>query len=149
MLFRSIYGDHRVPKKSRPWRERWKMPAAVAVVFLLAALLAYKFCNYRQERSVAQFLDDVSAGRIEAALERWDMEDGASYTKNDFIKDWGKDGYYTKGMKSAKVIDSNSRGASVTVYAEINTFRVPLALRVDTQTLKISYAPNNKYKALR
>jgi hypothetical protein len=23
-----IYGDHKVPKKSRPWSERWKLPAA-------------------------------------------------------------------------------------------------------------------------
>ena len=27
-----IYGDHKVPKKTRPWKERWKMPVAVGLV---------------------------------------------------------------------------------------------------------------------
>ena len=29
-----IYGDHKVPKKSRPWKERWKLPAAVVLTFV-------------------------------------------------------------------------------------------------------------------
>ena len=37
----------------------------------------------------------------------------------DFLTDWGKDGYYTKGVESAKVVDSNSRGTSVVVYVGI------------------------------
>jgi hypothetical protein len=45
------------------------------------------------------------------------------------------------------VIDSNSRGQEVIVYVAINTFQVPLALRVHRETLKLSYSPNNKYKA--
>jgi hypothetical protein len=143
-----IYGDHKVPKKSRPWQERWKMPALVGLVFLVGAILAYQFANYRQESSVKEFLADVTSGQLDAAWAKWDIEDGGSYTRNDFLSDWGPDGYYTRGMTSAEVIDSNSRGAAVTVYVAMDNQKVPLALRVNTETLKLSYAPNNKYKVL-
>jgi len=50
-------------------------------------------------------------------------------------------------VTGAKVVDSNSKGISVTVYVGLSTFDFPLALRVDKETLKLSYSPNNKYKA--
>ena len=141
-----IFGDHKIPKKSRPWKERWKMPVAVALVFVAILVFVYEFANYREEGSVTQFLDDVSHGRMDAAFSKWDVE-GASYTLNDFVSDWGPNGYYTKGVTEAKVVDSNSQGTTVTVYVGLNTFDFPLALRVDKETLKLSYSPNNKYKA--
>lgn len=140
-----IYGDHKVPKKSRPWKERWKMPAAVGLVFIVVIVLIYEFSNYREEGAVTQFLDDVFNGRPDVAFSKWDR--GESYTMNDFLSDWGPDGYYTKGVTGAKVVDSNSKGQSVTVYVGLNTFDFPLAIRVDKETLKLSYSPTNKYKA--
>jgi hypothetical protein len=65
----------------------------------------------------------------------------------DFLNDWGKDGYYTKDMSTAKVIDSTSRGPVVIVYVEIDKFKLPLAIRVDKESLKLSYSPTNKYRA--
>ena len=140
-----IYGDHKVPKKQRPWAERWKLPGIVLAVFILLGIAGYKFVNYRQERSVTGFLAQVSSGRLDEAFASWDI-DGGSYTMKDFINDWGKDGYYMKGATSARVIDSNSRAQEVIVYVAIDTFEVPLALRVNNETLKLSYSPNNKYK---
>ena len=141
-----IYGDHKVPKKSRPWSERWKLPTAVALVFVLLSFLAYRYCNYREENVVAQFLSDVFSGHPDAAFSKWDLE-GSSYTMEDFLIDWGKDGYYTKGVTSASVVDSTSRGTSVVVYIGIETLKYPLALRVDKESLKLSYSPTNKYRA--
>ena len=141
-----IYGDHKVPKKSRPWSERWKLPTVVALVFIAASGLYYKYCNYRQESAVTQFLSDVFSGRPEMAYSRWDLE-GGDYTLQDFLSDWGKDGYYTKGVSTAKVYDSNSRGPVVIVYVDIEKFKLPLALRVDKESLKLSYSPTNKYRA--
>src|SRR5262249_12791092 len=109
-----IYGDHKVPKKTRPWKERWKLPAAVAAVFLVIVGVAYKFSNYREEGAVTQFLTDVFSGHPDTAFSKWDLE-GGSYKMNDFLTDWGKDGYYTKGATSAKVVDSNGKGQSVIV----------------------------------
>ena len=140
-----IYGDHKTPKKSRPWQERLKLPGIVIALFIVLSILEYKYCNYRQEHSVTEFLAEVSNGQVDTAFAKWDVE-GGSYTMKDFVSDWGKDGYYMKGVTSAKVIDSNSRGPDVVVYVAIDTFQVPLALRVNKETLKLSYSPNNKYK---
>jgi hypothetical protein len=141
-----IYGDHKIPKKSRPWQQRWKLPGIVIAVFIVLSIIEYKYVNYRQERSVTEFIDQVSAGKVDDAFAKWDLE-GGSYTKQDFVSDWGKDGYYLKGAKSVKVIDSNSRGQDVVVYVAIDTFKIPLAIRVNKETLKLSYSPNNKYRA--
>ncbi|HET9943018.1 MAG TPA: hypothetical protein VFR05_06735 [Terriglobia bacterium] len=141
-----IYGDHKVPRKTRPWREMWKLPAAVGLVFIVLSVLVYQYCNYKQEGAVTDFLAEVYSGNTDAAFSRWDTE-GASYTKQDFLNDWGKDGYYTKYVKSAEVIDSNGKGTVVIVYVEIDTFKIPLALRVDNESLKLSYSPTNKYRA--
>jgi hypothetical protein len=141
-----IYGDHKVPRKTRPWKERWKLPTAVGAVFIIAILLVYQFGNYRQEGAVTEFLNDVFNGRYEAAYARWDTADGR-YSMQDFLNDWGKDGYYTRNATTAKVIDSNSRGPAVVVYINLVTFRLPLAISVDKETLKFSYSQTNKYRA--
>lgn len=142
-----IYGDHKIPKKSRPWKDRLKLPAAVMLVFIVIGVLYYEFVNYREEGAVKEFLSEVVSGNADAAWARWDVEEGDSFSKQDFLMDWGKDGYYTKGMTSATVVDSNGRGQSVIVYVEIETLKFPLAIRVDKTTLKLSYSPTNKYRA--
>lgn len=146
MIGSLIYGDHKIPKKRRPWKERYKLPLAVGVAFIALSVLAYEFCNFREERAVRRFLGEVFSDHLDTAFSMWDLTEG-SYTMKDFDSDWGKDGYYRKGVATAKVIDSNSKGRSVIVYVDIDTFKFPLALRVDRETLKLSYSPNNKYRA--
>jgi hypothetical protein len=145
MIGSLIYGDHKTPRKNSP--RLWRATAGVLLVFIVLGFLVYKFRNYPQERSVTEFLAEVRNGQTDAAFQKWDIEQGGSYTMKDFLNDWGKDGYYTKGSTSSKVIDSNSHGPDVDVYVAIDTFEIPLALRVNKETLKLSFAPNNKYKA--
>jgi hypothetical protein len=140
-----IYGQHKVPKKSRPWQQRIKVPLMIAGVLLVIGGFAYKFFNYREEQKVKVFLDEVFNGQWETAFADWDHE-GSSFTLQDLQSDWGKDGYYTKGFSSAKVIDSNSRGSSVIVYVEVDPKRIPVALMVNKESLKLSYSPRNKYR---
>jgi len=143
-----IYGDHKVPKRTRPWNERWKIPTAVGLVFLAIIVLVYKFGNYRQERAVTEFLNEVLSGHPETAYTKWDLE-GGSYSMKRFLEDWGPEGFFTKGVTSAKVVDSNSKGQFVIVYVAglRNTEGFPLPLRVDNDSLKLSSWINNKYKA--
>jgi len=141
-----IYGDHKIPKKSRPWKDRLKLPGIVLLVFVVIGGLYYEYHNYREEGAVRHFLSEVFAGHPEEAFSRWDLE-GGSYSMQDFLMDWGKDGYYTRGAASAKVVDSNSRGTSVVVYVSIDTFKLPVAFRVDKESLKLSYSPTNKFRA--
>ena len=138
-----IYGEHQIPKKSRTWKEALKVPVSIALVLIFIAGLAYKFANFREEGRVRQFVEAVSSGQYDDAYQRWDGD--AHYNMKDFLQDWGKDGYYTKGMREARVTDSNGKGASVIVYLTIDSLKYPVALLVDKDTLKISFSPVSKY----
>ena len=137
-----LYGDHPIPKKSRAWKDRLKVPLAIGLVLVVIGGIAYKFANYREERRIRQFMESVEKGQYESAYQIWDSD--GHYRIEDFLQDWGRDGYYTKGMHEAKVIDSNSQGNVVVVYVAIDDHR-PVALLVDKETLKISFSPVNKY----
>ena len=139
-----IYGNHEIPKKQRPWKERLKVPLTIGLALIVISGLTYKFANFREERTVSQFLEAVRTGNYDAAYADWDVSDGR-YRMKDFLVDWGKDGYYTKGMSKAEVMDSNGRGPSVVVYVAIDTFKAPVALRVDKDSLKLTFSPTNKY----
>jgi hypothetical protein len=138
-----IYDDHPIPKRSRALKERLKVPVAIALVLIFISGLIYKFANFREERAVQQFMGAVEAGRYDDAYQLWDK--GGRYSMKDFLQDWGKDGYYTKGMRQARVVDSNGKGGSVIVYLGIDSLKYPVALFVDKDTLKISFSPVSKY----
>jgi len=138
-----IYDDHPIPKKSRALKERLKVPVAIALVLIFISGLLYKFVNYREEHRVRQFIDAVSGGQYDVAYGDWDGD--SKYTMKEFLQDWGKDGYYTKGMHEARVVDSNGKGSAVVVYVGIDSLKSPVALRVDKETLKISFSPISKY----
>jgi hypothetical protein len=140
-----IYGEHEIPKKSRTWKEALKVPLSIALVLIFVAGLAYKFANFREERRVRQFVDAVGSGQYDVAYQAWDAD--AHYNMKDFLQDWGKDGYYTKGMHEARVTDSNGKGGSVIVYLTIDSLKYPVALLVDKETLKISFSPISKYRS--
>jgi hypothetical protein len=139
-----IYGDHVPPKKQRPWKDRLKVPAAIFTVLLVVGGLAYKFVNYREERHVVNFFELLQQGQYDAAFATWDSD--SHYTMKDFLVDWGKDGYYMEGLREFSIADSNSSGSAVVVYVELDTFKVPVAIRVDKETLKMTFSPVNKYK---
>ena len=138
-----IYDDHPIPKKSRAFKERIKVPLAIALVLIFIGGIVYKYANYREEGRVKQFMQAIGTGDYEHAYQEWDAE--GRYTMNDFLQDWGKEGYYTKGKHTAGVVDSNGSGSAVTVYVGIDTLKSPVALRVDKETLKISFSPVSKY----
>ncbi|PYS38355.1 MAG: hypothetical protein DMG14_18000 [Acidobacteria bacterium] len=138
-----IYDNHPIPKKSRALKERLKVPVAIALVLIFISGITYKFANYREERRVRQFMEAIESGQYDLAYQQWDAD--ARYTMKDFLQDWGKDGYYTKGMHQARVIDSNGRGGAVIVYVAIDSLKSPVAFRVDKETLKLSFSPISKY----
>jgi len=138
-----LHDDHPIPKKSRALKERLKVPVTIALVLIFISGLAYKFANFREERRVRQFIQEVESGQYDVAYREWDSD--GRYTMNDFIQEWGKEGYYTKGMRTARVIDSNGRGSAVVVYVDIDSLKSPVALRVDKETLKLSFSPVSKY----
>jgi hypothetical protein len=140
-----LHDDHPIPKRSRALKERLKVPLTIAVVLIFISGVAYKFANFREERRVRQFIAQIQSGDYEAAYKDWDAN--AQYTIQDFLDDWGKEGYYTKGMHEAQVIDSNGQGSWVVVYLEIDTLKYPVALQVNKESLKMSFSPVSKYAA--
>ena len=140
-----IYGDHPIPKKSRALKERLKVPVTIGLVLIFIGGVAYKYANFREERKVRQFVEAVESGQYETAYNNWDAD--GRYTMKDFLEDWGKDGYYTKGMHDARVVDSNGKGTGVVVYVAIDTLKRPVALLVNKDTLKLSFSPISKYGA--
>src|SRR5262249_14291850 len=138
-----IYDDHPIPKPSRALAQRLKVPGAIALVLIFIGGILYKYANYREEGSVKQFIRYIESGQDEQAYREWDTD--GRYNMQRFLEDWGKDGYYTKGMHEARVVDSNGAGGAVTVYVGIDSLKSPVALRVDKETLKISFSPVSKY----
>ncbi len=138
-----IYGEHEIPKKTRALKEALKVPIAIGLVLIFVGGLAYKFANFREERRVRQFLEAIRNAEYEVAYQGWDAD--SHYNIKDFLQDWGKDGYYTKGMHQASVTDSNGKGGAVVVYVGIDSLKYPVALLVDKETLKISFSPVSKY----
>jgi hypothetical protein len=139
-----LHDNHPIPKRSRALKERLKVPLGIALVLIFIGGIAYKFANFREERSVREFIGQLQNGQYDTAYKEWDSD--GRYTMKDFLQDWGKDGYYTKGMHDARVVDSNSKGSAVVVYIGIDSLKYPVALRVDKDTLKISFSPVSKYR---
>lgn len=137
-----LYDDHPVPRKARPWKDRLKWPLALFLAVGLVGGLLYKFANYREEAQVRVFLDTVASGNYEGAYAMW--EGHARYNMDSFLEDWGPDGYYTNERGDYAVVDSNSHGSSVIVYAQVAR-TIPVAIMVDKETLTLSFSPENKY----
>jgi len=137
-----IYDDHPVPRKARPWKQRIKWPLILFLAVGLVGGLLYKFVNYREEGRVREFLAVVSNGDYEAAYAMWEGHE--RYNMDSFLEDWGPNGFYTNGRGDYEVVDSNSSGSAVIVYAQVAR-TVPVAVRVDKETLTLSFSPENKY----
>jgi hypothetical protein len=140
-----LHDDHPIPKKTRALKERLKVPVTIALVLIFISGVVYKFANFREEGRVSEFIGRIEDGQYEAAYQEWDAN--PQYTIKDFLDDWGKEGYYTKGMREARVVDSNGQGSAVVVYVEIDTLKYPVALQVNKETLKLSFSPVSKYAA--
>ena len=137
-----LYDDHPPARQARPWKDRLKWPLTLFLVVGLVGGVLYKFANYREEARVQVFLSAVAEGEYEAAYAMW--EGHARYNMDSFLEDWGADGYYTRERGDYEVVDSNSHGSSVIVYARVAR-TVPVAIMVDKDALTLSFSPENKY----
>lgn len=142
-----IYDDHPIPKRSRAWKERLKVPVAIGLVLTILGFVAWKFANFREERAVSQFLEALQAKQFDIAFAKWDP--GGSYRLQDFLEDWGDKGYYGSGIAGSKIVDSNGVGGSVDVYVSVDHQAIPVSIRVDKETLKLSFSPQNKFNVRR
>ena len=132
-------GNYVPPKPGMSIQQKMRAGVAIVVVISLGSFLVSKFINYREERQVSQFFQDLAQGQYDNAYARWDADD--HYKMKDFLEDFGKDGFYTKGTRDARVVNSRGRGGGVVVCVELDSGRKQLPIRVDKESLKLSYSP--------
>src|SRR6266480_2871851 len=97
-----------------------RVPLVLALVVVAACLLLYRFANFREERAVRLFLEELKAGNYPKAYQLWGPSPAYSY--KDFMADWGEQGYYGR-PKSFKILDSQTRGSGVIVYVQIEPLK--------------------------
>ena len=137
-----ISGNHVAPKPSMPLVQKLLVATAVLVVVSLGSFLMWKFINYREESRVRQFLEELTSGRYDQAFALWDSE--GTYQMKEFLEDFGKDGFYTKGVQEARVVTSTGQGGAVIVCVELDPKRKYLPVLVNKDSLKLSYSPVDK-----
>ncbi len=129
----------------RPVFDRLVRMIAVAMI---AAILGYSvywlfFRNWREERQVKLFLEEVKQQQYDAAYERWGCsvaEPCRFYTYESFLEDWGPDSPLGKvdSFKLGRSYTQKDSGVIVRVW--INGQEQP-NLWVESDTRAISFFP--------
>ena len=114
------------------------VPVGLALAVVAACLLLYRFANFREERVVRQFLDELKAGNYQQAYRIWGPS--STYSYEDFTSDWGERGYYGR-VTGYKILDSETRGSGVVVYVEFKHLKKPMAFWVERKTRALGFAP--------
>jgi hypothetical protein len=132
------------PLHSRVWpigrmTTTWAAIAAVGC----CGWAMYVHANYREERQVERFLEAVQSGQYRQGHAMWD---GDEYGFDRFLADWGTGGRHTTDS-DIDVIDSTTYGSVVTVYIK-TAAPTPVAIRVDKESMLLSYALSNEYGAV-
>jgi hypothetical protein len=99
------------PHKSRA------IPFTVAAVVVAAVVVFYFMFRYYPEKKAAdRFFNALVAGNMDLAYQLW--KPGPSYTKKDFLADWGPEGYYGP-VKSYEIQRASSRHGANAVDIEV------------------------------
>lgn len=117
-------------------KQRLVVWVAIIVLIFLIVGLWYNFRFYAEERAVKHFFDALVAGDTASAYMLWHAN--PSYTMQDFLSDWGPNGYYGP-VKSYRIAAASApRGAGslfktvVAVTIEISPYS-PFPDRGDVQ----------------
>jgi hypothetical protein len=102
--------------KSRVWAF-----TIVALVVALGAVLWFTFRYYPEKRATQHFFDALVAGDTEKAYALWKPTE--SYHKDDFLADWGPNGYYGP-VKSYKIMGAKMprKSDSIAVNVAVSPF---------------------------
>jgi hypothetical protein len=95
---------------------------AVALVVLAVVVVYLTFRFYPEQRAAQRFFDALVAGDTNGAYKLWKA--GPSYHLQDFLADWGANGYYgpVKSYKILKITAPKDSSNSVAVEVAISPF---------------------------
>ncbi|MFN8008905.1 MAG: hypothetical protein U0V70_18140 [Terriglobia bacterium] len=113
-------------------------PFLFALGAVLIVLLLYRFGNIREEWVVKRFLEELKAGEYQKAYQTWGPTGG--YTYQDFMADWGGNGYYGK-IQEFKIVGSKSEGTGVVIEVEFSHLKRPVFLWVERRSHTLGFSP--------
>ena len=79
--------------------------ASLGVLIVSVIVLYFGFRYFPEKETAEHFFDAVVAGDMNKAYELW--KPSPSYKMNDFVADWGPNGYYGP-VKSYKIVSASS-----------------------------------------
>jgi hypothetical protein len=80
------------PPAAKPEKSRAMSFTIAALTLIAAVVLWFTFRYYPEKKAAEHFFEALVAGDTAKAYELW--KPGTSYTMNDFLADWGPQGYY-------------------------------------------------------
>jgi hypothetical protein len=109
------------PPVDKPHKSHAMAITLGAVALVLALVLYFSFRYYPEKKATTHFFDAVVAGDTDKAYGLWKAS--ANYKMNDFLADWGPQGYYGP-VKSYKILSAKapSDSASIEVIVAISPF---------------------------
>ena len=93
------------PPVEKPQKSRAMAFTVAGLAFALIVILYFAFRYYPEKRAAEHFFDALVSGDTATAYQLW--KPGASYELQDFMADWGPEGYYGP-VKSYKIIKVSS-----------------------------------------
>ena len=109
------------PPPLRPQKSRAMGFTIAAVTVALIITLWFVFRYYPEKKAAAHFFDALAAGNTDRAYQLW--KPAPSYSMQDFLADWGPQGYYGP-VKSYDILRASSpHGANaVAVRVAVSPF---------------------------
>jgi hypothetical protein len=93
------------PPAAKPEKSRAMAFTVAALGFAILLILYFAFRYYPEKRAAEHFFEALVAGDTNTAYQLW--KPGSSYGMNDFLADWGPQGYYGP-VKSYKIMRATS-----------------------------------------
>jgi hypothetical protein len=112
-------------------------------ILIVAGVLFFTFRNWRQERSVKQFLSLLKQGNYQDAYKLWGCTQETPckyYPPEKFNEDWGPAGQY-KDAGNATIENEDVCGSGVIFTIDVPKIE-PFGLWVESSTNIVGFAPN-------
>ncbi len=121
-------------------------------MLVVGAVLTFVFWDWPEQHRINHFFSLIEKGDLPAAYGYWNNDKQwrehtdryASYSFDDFERDWGSRSDYGK-IESHKIEITKTVGNGVIMGVDINGGKSPLFLRVDHKTKEIGFSPVELY----
>jgi hypothetical protein len=109
------------PPAAKPEKSRALAFTIAALTLVAVVVLWFTFRYYPEKKAAERFFSAVVAGDMAQAYQLW--KPGPSYAMNDFLADWGDQGYYGP-VKSYEIdhLRSPRGSSSVAVTVKVSPY---------------------------